>query len=121
MMENDPLDGVLREWQAPEPPAALDARMLAAYRHTVRPSLWQRFLSARVSIPVPVLATLVLVAAALFLQFRLGQPRTPLPRIRGYVTRIESAGFQPLPNGDARVVSRDEVPRDAVSRREVRQ
>lgn len=113
MMENDPLDRVLREWQAPEPPATvvsrMDARVLAAFRQMVRPSLWRRFLQARVSVPVPVLAMLLVIAAALLIQFRSGEPRAPLPQIRGYVTRIEAAGFQPLRNGAVRVVRREAV------------
>jgi hypothetical protein len=109
MIENDPLDSLLREWQPPAPPASLDATMLAAYRTSSRPGLWQRFLHARVSIPVPVLAVLALITIALLLTFRTGEPQPPLPRIPGYVTRIEAAGFEPLPDGAARVVRRPEI------------
>ena len=116
MMENDPLDPVLHEWQAPEPPAAMDARALAAFRTAHHPSPWNRFLRARVSVPVPVLAALMLIVAALLLQFRWGEPRPPLPQIPGYVTRIEASGFQPLREGAVRV-----VPRDTLRRQEVRQ
>jgi hypothetical protein len=108
MMENDPLDSVLHEWQAPPPPTSLDARVLAAYRQSVRPALWRRFLQARVTIPVPVIAILILILAVVLIRIRIDR-RSPLPQIGGYVTRIESAGFQPLPEGDARIVRREEV------------
>jgi len=66
MKEHDPLNSVLREWEAPEPPSAVDARVRAAYRQAHRPSLWRRIWSARVTIPVPVLAAaLLLIAAAI--------------------------------------------------------
>ena len=113
MMENDPLDRVLREWQAPEPPPAavsrMDARVLAAFRQTARPTPWRRFLQARVSVPVPVLAMALVIVAALVIQFRWGVPPAPLPQIQGYVTRIEAAGFLPLRDGAARVVRREAV------------
>jgi hypothetical protein len=116
MREDDPLDRVLREWQAPEPPPAavsrMDARVLAAFRQTARPALWRRFLQARISVPVPVLAMLLVIVAALVIQFQWG--RTPPPQIEGYVTRIEATGFQPLRDGAARVVRRAEVRRAEV-------
>jgi len=110
MNEHDPLDSVLREWKAPEPSSAVDARVRAAYRSVHRPSLWRRIWSAQVTVPVPVLAAvlLLLLAPALWLQFR---PQTPAPQpaivapaSTGYITRIETAGFQPLPNGATRVI-----------------
>lgn len=110
MKENDPLHSVLREWAAPEPPAGLDARVGAAYRAAYRPSLWRRVWSVRVTIPVPVLAALLLVAAALWLQFRSGPPERPTvaspqpPPEGGYLSRLETTGFQPLPDGAVRVI-----------------
>lgn len=115
MTEFDPLRPVLREWEAPEPPLGMDARVRAAYR-TARPaSSWRRIWSVRVSVPAPVLAALLLVIAALLLQFR-SAPPAPRPALRldstlvalpggqGYVTRLDATGFQPLPDGAARVV-----------------
>jgi hypothetical protein len=111
MKEHDPLSSVLREWEAPEPSAALDARVRAAYRALHRPSLWRRVWSARVSIPVPVLAALLLVVvitAAWWLPFRSRppavQPEPVAAPAGGYVTRIETAGFKPLPDGATRVI-----------------
>jgi hypothetical protein len=107
MNENDPLDPILREWEAPEPSPALDARIRAAYRDGRHPSPWQRFWWMRVSIPVPVLAAaLLLIAAGLWL-FRWQPAARPMPPARSggsYLTRLETAGFQPLPDGATRVI-----------------
>ena len=101
MSENDPLRAVLREWKAPEPSAELDERVRAGFRVLRSPSPWARFLSARVSVPVPVLAAVLLVVAVVWLvEFR---PAPPAPRQRGLVTRLEATGFQPVPNGVALV------------------
>ena len=109
MKEQDPLDTLLREWEAPAPPAALDARMRAAYRDAVKPTLWQRMWSFRISIPVPVLAAaLLLVMAGVWLT-RSASPARPEAASPGYLTRLESAGFRPLPDGATRVIRAGEV------------
>jgi hypothetical protein len=109
MKEHDPLNSVLREWEAPEPSSAVDARVRAAYRAAHRLSLWRRIWSARVTIPVPVLAAVfLLLAPVLWLQLRsrppAPQPATVTPAGAGYMTRIETAGFRPLPDGATRVI-----------------
>ncbi|MGH7555444.1 MAG: hypothetical protein ACREMQ_20785 [Longimicrobiales bacterium] len=113
MKQHDPLHSVLQEWEAPEPSPAMDARVRAAYRTRHQASLWERFWSVRVSIPVPALAALLLIAAALWLQFRprlpVSQPATVTPPTGGYTTRIETAGFQPLPDGAIRVIRAGEL------------
>ena len=110
MKENDPLNSVLREWKAPEPPSTVDARVRAAYQAAHRPSLWRRIWSAQVTIPVPALAAalLLLLAPVLWLQLR-PRPPAPLPAAvtpagSGYMTRLETAGFKPLPDGATRVI-----------------
>ena len=101
MSEFDPLRAVLREWQAPEPSAALDARVRAGFRVLVAPSPWARFWTARVSVPVPVLAAVaLLLAVAWLVEFR---PAAPAVRAPGVVTRLEATGFRPLPDGIALV------------------
>ncbi len=110
MSENDPLHDVLKEWAAPEPSPAMDARVSAAYRGAHRPSLWRRMWSVQVTIPVPVLAALLLIAAVVWLQFRSAPPAptaTVPPPEGGYLSRLEATGFQPLPDGAARVVRKD--------------
>lgn len=114
-MESDPLSPILREWEAPDPPAAMDARMVAAYRASYAPSPWRRFWGARISIPVPAMAALLLIAVACWIVFRPAPPsraevlRTDTrvvtwPEGRGCVTRLDASGFQPLPDGAARLV-----------------
>jgi hypothetical protein len=110
MKEPDFLNSVLREWEAPQPPSAMDARVRAAYREVHHPSLWRRIWSARVTIPVPVLAAvLLLLAPVLWLKFRARPPAPAEPANVGYVTRLEAAGFKPLPDGATRVIRAGEV------------
>ncbi len=110
MKEYDPLNSALREWEAPEPSAAVDARVRAAYRAAHRRPTWQRIWCARVAIPVPVLAALLLIAAALWLQSLSRPPATVAPPGGGgYMTRLETAGFKPLPDGATRVIRSGEL------------
>ena len=62
--KDDALSNVLRQWEPPVVPAGLDDRVLAAYRReNARPagSLWRRFRTAEVRIPLPVAAMVVLL------------------------------------------------------------
>jgi hypothetical protein len=108
MNEKDPLRSVLHEWEAPAPSASLDTRVRAAYRTWRRPTFWERLWSFRVSIPVPVLAAAVLlIAAGLWLERRSVPPLRPAPvapAAIGYMTRLETSGFQPLPDGEIRII-----------------
>jgi hypothetical protein len=118
--EIDPLSGMLRGWKAPDPPAAMDARVLSAYREQYAASPWRRFWGARISVPVPVFAALLLVLAAMWMEFRPAPSVQPAvlrtetrvvstPEGRGCVTRLDASGFQPLPDGAARVVGSGEI------------
>jgi len=103
MTEMDPLDKVLREWETPEPSAVMDVRVRDAYRTAVTPPFWVRIWTARVSIPVPVLAGVVLLLAVGWLvEFRPAMPVAPDPAA-GVVTRLEATGFVAVPDGSARV------------------
>jgi hypothetical protein len=113
MNEPDWLDVLLRESKAPEPSAALDERVISAYRSAIPslhffPEVWRQFCMARVSVPAPALVATALVLLTLF--FWLRPSTTPAPPLgNGVVTRLNATGFQPLPNGDARVVQAAEV------------
>jgi hypothetical protein len=77
----------------------MDARIMRAYRHSARPSRRWLFFVA----PVPALAALLLL---------MFHPRPIPPPARadaGYVTRLDASGFQPLPNGDARIVRAGDI------------
>lgn len=108
MKEEDPLQSVLQEWHAPEPTPAVDQRILQSWRDAGRRPWWTGLWSTRVSIPVPVLAAaLLLIAALAWFGFRSRlspQPASVAPRGEGYTTQIEAAGFQPLPNGETRII-----------------
>jgi hypothetical protein len=106
----DPLSGVLREWAAPEPSTIMDARIRAAHRELYQRSWWRRMWSAEVRMPAPAFAALLLllIGAVVWVGVRPGagapRPTAVSPLDAGYQTRIESAGFQPLPDGAVRVI-----------------
>jgi hypothetical protein len=111
MMDDDPLRPLLHEWQAPEPSAGMDARIRAAYL--------AKTAKARRSggTGYVVLAAALLSAAALAIAIRPMPPAArPEPELiepaysqPGYVTRLGTSGFRPLPDGAARVVPAGEV------------
>jgi hypothetical protein len=105
-MEDDKLRAVLREWEAPQPNPAMDARVRAGWR-AAHPPGWKRIWTARVSVPIPVLAALLLIAVFLLVKFgaaRRSTAETPSGH-GGYVTELTATGFQPVPNGEARVIT----------------
>jgi len=112
MNESDPLDNLLREWKAPGPAPEMDHRIAEAYRSSFRNKQrqapgWRGFWSARVSVPVPVLLAAMIVIALLVWYRSSVSTRTPSSAgndAAGVVTRVNAAGFQPLPNGEARIV-----------------
>ena len=61
----------LKAWEPPEVPTALDQRVLASYRQQVhRLSWWQRFLTASIRVPMPIVAlqtALLLIAGGAFI------------------------------------------------------
>jgi hypothetical protein len=111
MKEHDPLDALLREWKSPEPAAELDERVKFAYRSAMdsprsSPPAWRRFWMLRVSIPAPVLLAAAVAIFALIFWLR---PQPAAPESSGVVTRLNASGFQPLPNGQARVIPAMEI------------
>ena len=101
MTEHDSLSEVLREWKPAEPSQEFDQRVLVAYRKTEGP-LWNRIWRTKVSIPVPALVLAASLLLALVYWFR---PTPPPAAAGGIVTQLDVAGFQPLPHGEARIVS----------------
>ena len=114
MREPDSLDALLREWKSPEPTAELDQRVRSAYRSAVRPPrfssrVWRQFWAMRVSVPAPALLAAALAIFALFFWLKPVAAPAESPETSGVVTRLNAHGFQPLPNGEARVVPAMEV------------
>ena len=103
MKEDEQLRSVLREWQEPEPRAAVDAQVRDAWRAECRPP-WRRIWSARISVPVPV-AVAALLLVAVLIQFRRAAPVAPAPQAHLSVQEMTASGFIALPDGAARVVS----------------
>lgn len=103
MNEDESLRSVLREWNAPEPGAAVDAQIRDAWKAECRP-VWRRIWTARISVPVP-LAVAALVLAAALIGFRGAPPVAPAPKARLVVQEATASGFIALPDGAARVVS----------------
>jgi hypothetical protein len=112
MSERDPMQDLLREWKSPEPGSDFDDLVASAYRAEFpigrrgRPVL-RRFWRARISVPLPVLLAAT-AAVALFLWLRPAPapvaPPHPAEPPSGVLTQLNVRGFQPLPNGAARVV-----------------
>ncbi|HEV2687037.1 MAG TPA: hypothetical protein VGV35_00745 [Bryobacteraceae bacterium] len=114
MTEPDSLDALLRQSTSPEPTAELDQRVMSAYRSAVHPPrfsprVWRQFWTMRVSLPAPALVAAALAIFALFFWFRPSAVPAASPQTPGVVTRLNVSGFQPLPNGEARVVPAMEV------------
>jgi hypothetical protein len=110
MKEFDSIHALLREeWKSPEPTAELDRRVTEAYRSAVRPKpAWQQFWTMRVSVPAPVLFIAAVAIVALVIWLRPAASPAPTER-SGVVTELNVSGFQPLPNGEARVVPAVEI------------
>jgi hypothetical protein len=106
-MEEDRLQELLREWKAPDPNTALDERVRATFRK-LNPSFWRRLWTMRISIPVPAMAAiLLLTAVVLWLGLRPSPPHAAAPPL-DYANKVQAAGFQPLPNGAARIIEMKE-------------
>jgi hypothetical protein len=105
-MDDDRLHEILYEWEAPESTVEMDSRMRAAWR-SAHPPLWRRLWSARISVPIPVLAALLVLAAVLL--FSLSPAPPAAPEMGRYVTHLNATGFQPVTNGEARVVKIEEM------------
>lgn len=105
-MEDDRLRALLEEWRAPEPPAEMDGRVRATFR-AAHPPVWRSIWTARITVPVPVLAALVLIVLTLLVALRPAPPGAPT--MSRYVTRLSATGFQPVPNGEARIVKIGEI------------
>jgi hypothetical protein len=75
------LGGILREWQAPAVPDALDARILASYRQAAKlEPRWRRFFTMSIRVPLPVAVAL---AVLLFVSVLLAVRRTEVVKPAG--------------------------------------
>jgi hypothetical protein len=115
-----PLSELLASWQAPQPSAALDLRVLEAYRNGPgRVPLLRRLLTMSIPVPLPlaVAALLLLLVTGLVALRRPGAPTAP-PQLAEeaaptqtarrlgapVVTRTSLAGFRPVSEVNVTVV-----------------
>jgi len=108
------LSGVLRQWEAPDVPVALDARVLESYRQRKgREPWWRRFFTTSVRVPLPlaVAAMLLLVASLTFTLSRqpVGRDLPPqvaqAPADQPMVVQTSLAGFEPVEEVNVNVVT----------------
>lgn len=99
-MGTDPeLQSLIRRWSAPAPSAEFDRRMMSRYRKGRGwRATWRRFLRARLSVPVPAVALVVLATGCLLL-LTLRRPDGP---------RVHMDGFEPVASPQM-IVTRAEV------------
>jgi hypothetical protein len=113
MNEPDSLDKLLHEWKSSEPTEEMDERVAHAWRSAFQPPRTRSFWSLRFSIPAPALLAAALALAVLVFWLRRPNPPTvheAAPQTRGIVTQLDARGFEPLPNGEARIISVRELP-----------
>ena len=113
MNEPDSLDKLLHEWTSPDPAEQMDERVLDAWRSAFQPRRVRNFWTMRINIPAPALLAAALAVAVLLFWIRRPDPpiiRDAAPQTRGIVTQLDARGFEPLPNGEARLVSAREIP-----------
>jgi hypothetical protein len=84
-MGADPeLKDLIRRWSPPSPSPDFDRRMLARFRSARGWRFrWRSFLEARLSVPIPLVAATLLVAACL-LVFSSGKTGGPGARLAGF-------------------------------------
>jgi hypothetical protein len=109
------LRSVLREWEAPEVPASLDARVLDSYRRKMNPEpFWRRFFTSSVRVPLPLavaVMALLVIALTLALTRPVGQPLLPAQYVQApaadppIVARTSLAGFEPAEELSVSVVT----------------
>jgi hypothetical protein len=96
----DPIDDpqlsrLLREWQVPNAPPSLDARVFGS-----RPKWWSFLLTGSVRVPVPVMTAMALILVALTVALIRPRPAAPAPA----PTQVNLADFRPVQDLNVRVI-----------------
>lgn len=92
---DDELNRILRQWQAPSAPPHLEHRIFDA-----RP--WWRIFTGSVRIPIPVFALLLLAMALAWIT----PPRRALPAVNP--PELKMSDFQPVDRLEAKVIRRSQ-------------
>ena len=61
---NEEMRALLESWKAPDAPASLDHRVMAAYRREMSPPFWKRALASSIRVPLPAAAAVILLLLA---------------------------------------------------------
>jgi hypothetical protein len=106
-VEHDPeLSRRLSQWRVPEPSAALDERVLAAYRRRqARFHFWSRFPTIAVPLPVASAIALAFLLMAFSIARRPDSPHAQSSNGAPVITSMSLAGFRPMDEINVSVIS----------------
>jgi len=96
-LDDQELEGLLRQWQAPVAPPSLTAKVLPR-----RASWWSWLATGSIRVPVPVGIAAVLAVAAFLYFFR----TTERPTVARPAKSVSLADFQPVKQLEPRVIGR---------------
>ena len=94
-MTDEKLTELLKQVRHPEATVSLDGRVLAAYRVRSRRPVWKKLLFARVAVPAPIAAVIVLAVVALGVYaVRVRRPVVYVQQQPSLVTVLEERGLE---------------------------
>ena len=105
----DPLDKLLNQWQAPDPPTQLDAAVVRGYRRQIAPRGLRWWLHGSLKVPVPIAFACLTTACLLFaflVFYRRTKPMLAQPKIVVETRTVEV----PVIQDRVRIVYRDRSP-----------
>jgi hypothetical protein len=106
-MTDEKLTELLKQARQPEATGSLDERVLAAYRGRSRRPFWKRLLLARIAVPAPVAAVVVLAVVALGVYaVRVRRPVIYVQQQPSLVTVLNERGLEIVPAPQLRVQRR---------------
>ena len=94
--EDPQLRNLLREWQVPDAPASLDARVLGRRR-----AWWHFLLTGQIRVPVPVGLAVMAAVVVMSVFLARGYRRPPAAPVR---PMFNLSDFQPVENVQVRVI-----------------
>ena len=103
-MTDEKLTGLLNQARQPEATASLDERVLAAYRMRSHRPFWKKLVLARVTVPAPIAAIVVVVVIALGVYtVRARRPVVYIQQQPSLVTVLNESGLEIVPAPQLRV------------------
>lgn len=97
-LQDDDLDRALAAWQVPPPPAAIEAKTLAAYRAEFRAARgWRGWAGMHVAVPLPILVVAVVgILSLTIMVVRLEAERRSSPAVESTSPTAVWGGLQPV-------------------------